>query len=248
MSALIAERCDPTGCLAANPDGGMGDIVDQLRDECGWIVQTIDWICRKAMGFDLIMEIIEPISGDFRTLSSMKLGWENVGTALGGVGGNYAALADQSSAVWQGEARRAAASRLRDTAEMHAKQVEGTGYMQEQLGHIIEVAVETAHCVADGLNLISDILLELAADAAVPVVGWGKALVTGAPKVKRCWDLVHRILEAIEKLTRIVKAALKVLRVINTSLTVVATASAFGAATGHMDAGSDIDDTADQAF
>jgi phage-related protein len=248
VSAAIAEAYDPTGSLQANPDGGMGDIVDQLREECGAVVQAIDWICRKALHFDLIMEIIEPISGDFRTVSSMKVGWANVGTALGAVGDNYTSLADQSVAVWDGEAQARAAFRLRDAAEVHAEQVKGTGYLQEQLGHIIDVSVETAHCVADGLHLISDILLELAADAAVPLVGWGKALVTGAGKVRKCWDLVRKILDAIEKLTRLVKAALKVLRLVNTSLTVAATATSFVSSAAHVDAGNTVDDTTDRAF
>ena len=148
MSAITEAR-DPVAVLGGGaPDGGQGEYIEGLKKDCGFIISKIDSIVNALTGFSLLEALFKPIAGDFDTVSSMQKGWGNVGVSLGAVGDNYRSLSGQLPGVWEGQASRAAQHRLTDIADMHDGQQEATQHIQDQLGHVIEVAQATAEVVA----------------------------------------------------------------------------------------------------
>jgi hypothetical protein len=247
MSA-IAEAVDPGSALGGAPDGGMGDYIEGLKKDCGFIISKVDSLVSSLTGFSLLEALFEPIAGDFDTVASMQKGWGQVGEALGAVGDNYRSLAGQLPAVWEGAASGAARDRLGDIAEMHAGQQEATGHIADQLGHVVEVAQATAEVVAAALSFINDIVTELLLDAATGPFGWAKGAITAPGKVNRLINLIHRGLEAIATFTRAVKAVVAVLRYVNAGLAAADTVLQFGNAAASTAAGQHTDETAQQGF
>lgn len=245
----ISELMDPESALAGGkPDGGMGEYIEGLKKDCGFIISKVDATVNAITGFSLLEALFKPIAGDFNTVSSMQKGWGNVGTSLGAVGDNYRSLSGQLPSVWEGRASHAARRRLDDIADMHDQQQEATLHIQDQLGHVIEVAQATAEVVAAALSFINDIITELLLDAAAGPFGWAKGVVSAPGKARKVINLIHRGIEAIAKFTRAVKAVVAVLKYVNAGLATADTVLQFGAAVENTRAGNHMDDTADHGF
>lgn len=245
----ISEVYDPSTAVAGGlPDGGMGDYIESLKDDCGFLIEKIDWAVEMVTSWSLLEALFKPLAGDFQTISGMQQGWGNVGAALGAVGDNYESLSSQLPAVWTGEAAAAGQARLRDIADMHQQQVEATGQIQEQLGHVIEVSKATAEVVAAAVNFINDVITEILIDAAAGPLGWVKGSISAPGKAKKIIDLIHRGLTAIEKLTAAAKAAVTVLKYANAGLAALSGITGFGAGVANTAAGNFMDDSATQGF
>jgi hypothetical protein len=246
---LIAETYDSSAPVAlGRPDGGMGDYIEGLKDDCGFIIPKIDWAVEKLTGWSLLEALLVKIAGDFNAVASMQLGWGQVGLALEQTGANYEGLAGQLPGVWEGESGSAAAVRLSDVGSMHADQAEACTHLQDQLGHILEVAQATAEVVAAAINFIDDVIQELLLDAAVPVLGWAKGAFSAPGKAKKVIDLIHRGLEAIERFTRACRAVVTVLKYVNAGLTVLDSTVSFGNVVASGAAGGHVDETSDRGF
>jgi len=248
MSA-ITELYDPSVHVSGGaPAGTMGDTMKNLKDDCGWIINGIDWVITKFWQPGLREAIITKLAGDFNAMSSMQQAWSNVEVALEELGLNYDGLAIQLPGVWEGEGGTHAASRMLDIGQMHADQSEAAALIKEQVGNLIDVSVTAAEVVVDALHLINDICQELISAAAVPVVGWAKVLVTGAGKVKRAISLINTCLNAIEKITTAVQKALRCITYFNAGMSVLNTLLNFGETSTAANAGTKVDDTADRGF
>ncbi|WP_028659236.1 hypothetical protein [Nocardioides insulae] len=248
MSSMIMETYDPTTHLGSAPAGGMGETMENLKGDCGWIINAIDWVVEKFWQPGLREAIITKLAGDFNALDSMKQGWVNVSLSLEEIGENYAGLGQQLPAVWEGKGGTAASSRMGDVRAMHGDQAEAAQLISEQLGNLIDVSVAAAEVVVGALHLINDILQELISDAALPLIGWAKALITGADKVRRAISLIQRCLSAIERITSAIQTALKFLTYFNAGMSGVnAVLNGFETATA-ANAGSKVDETAERGF
>lgn len=248
MSTII-ETYDASAAVSGGaPAGTMGDEIEHLKSQCGFIIPKIDWVVEKVTGWSLLEALFKPIAGDFNTVSSMQAGWGNVGTSLGAVGDNYDSLTSQLPAVWTGAAADAANARLADIAAMHADQEEASGYIQEQLGHVIEVGLATAEVVAAAVAFIDDVVQELLIDAAAGPLGWAKGAFSAPGKARKIISLINRGLDAIQRLTNAVKAVVAVLKYVNAGLSGAKAVLSFGNTVAHGTAGSHMDDTADQGF
>jgi len=248
MSAITEAR-DPVAVLGGGaPDGGQGEYIEGLKKDCGFIISKIDSIVNTLTGFSLLEALFKPIAGDFDTVSSMQKGWGNVGVSLGAVGDNYRALSGQLPGVWEGQASRAAQHRLTDIADMHDGQQEATQHIQDQLGHVIEVAQATAEVVAAALSFINDVVTELLLDAASGPFGWAKGAISAPGKARKVISLIHRGITAIEKFTRAVKAVVAVLKYVNAGLSAVDTVLQFGNAAASTSAGNHMDETSEHGF
>ncbi|MEX0427205.1 hypothetical protein AB3X52_06190 [Nocardioides sp. DS6] len=248
MSA-ITELYDPGYHVnGGTPPGTMGETMEKLKSDCGWIIDGIDWVITKFWHTSLREAIITKLAGDFNAMSSMQTAWSDVALALQELSENYGGLSGQLPAVWEGQGGETAVSRMDDIRDMHADQAEAAGLIHDQLGNLIDVSVAAAEVVVGALHLINDIAQELISDAAVPLVGWGKALLTGAGKVKRAISLIHKCLEAIEKITTAIKIALKGLTWFNAGMTVLNSLLKMGeVGTAGYD-GSSVDRTAEAGF
>ncbi len=150
--------------------------------------------------------------------------------------------------MWRGEAARAAGDRLTDIADMHDGQQEASEHIQDQLGHVIEVAQATAELVAAAVNFINDVIQEILLDMAAGPLGWAKGAVTAPGKARKVVNLIHRGLEAIEKLTRAVKAIVTVLKYVNAGLSAANSVLGFGNVAASGNAASHMNDTSQQGF
>jgi hypothetical protein len=157
-------------------------------------------------------------------------------------------MSGQLPAVWEGPASHAAQRRLTDIADMHDGQQEATTHIQDQLGHVIEVAQATAEVVAAALSFINDIITELLLDAASGPFGWAKGAISAPGKARKVISLIHRGLEAIQKFTRAVKAVVAVLRYVNAGLSAADTVLQFGNVAASTDAGNHMDETSEHGF
>lgn len=247
--STITEAQNPVAVLGGGaPDGGMGDYIEGLKKDCGFIISKIDSIVNTLTGFSLLEALFTPIAGDFNTVSSMQKGWGNVGVSLGAVGDNYRSLSGQLPGVWEGQAARAAQHRLTDIADMHDGQQEATQHIQDQLGHVIEVAQATAEVVAAALSFINDVVTELLLDAASGPFGWAKGAISAPGKAGKVISLIHRGITAIEKFTRAVKAVVAVLKYVNAGLSAADTVLQFGNAAASTSAGNHMDETSEHGF
>ncbi len=247
--STIAEAVDAGAPVAGGaPDGGMGDYIDGLKDQCGFIISHVDSIVESVTGWSLLEALFKPIAGDFNTVASMQQGWGQVGRSLGAVGENYQQLAGQLPGVWTGPASQAAQGRLGDIAHMHAQQQEASAHIQDQLGHVIEVAQATAEVVAAALNFIDDVIQELLMDAASGPFGWVKGAVTAPGKARKLISLINRGVHAIEKFTHAVKAVVKVLKYVNAGLAAADTMLQFGNVAASTAAGEHLDETSHHGF
>ncbi len=109
--ALLLDLLDPQSRLVA-VDKGSGSLVEDLRDDCGGIIQGLDWIVRKFTSYDLIAMIFDPISGDFAGVEALQDVWRAASAAMGDVAGNYGALSQALPSVWEGDAAASAAHRI----------------------------------------------------------------------------------------------------------------------------------------
>lgn len=230
------------------PAGGMGAEMERIKGDCGWIINSIDWVIEKFWSPGLREAIIKKLAGDFNAMDSMKQAWGNVALALEEVGKNFDGLHDQLGPRWEGVAADAGLPLLSSCGNTHGDMAEASKLIQDQLGNLIDVSVAAAEVVSMGLQLINDIIQELITDAAVPAVGWAKALFTGAGKVKKAISLINRCLDAIEKIHKVVKIALKFLTYFNVAMGGVNTVlKTFVIGTG-VNAGTHVDDTAAAGF
>jgi hypothetical protein len=178
----------------------------------------------------------------------MQKGWGQLGTSLGAVGDNYRGVAGQLPSVWKGEAATSAGDRLTDIADMHDGQQEASQHIQDQLGHVIEVAQATAELVAAAVNFINDVIQEILLDMAAGPLGWAKGAVTAPGKARKVVNLIHRGLEAIEKFTRAVKAVVTVLKYVNAGLSAANSVLGFGNVAASTNAANHMDNTSQQGF
>lgn len=230
------------------PAGTEGAYIESKKDECGLIIPAIDDVVQKITGWSLLEALFKPVAGDFNAVSSMQLAWGNVGAACGAVGQNYGGLASQLPGVWEGPASRAAVTRMRDVRDMHADQQEASGYIAEQLGHVIEVGKATLDVLVIAIDFIDGVIQDLIISGLAGPIGWLKAGVTAPGKAKRIVELIHDGLRAIERLMDAARAVLKVLRYVNAGLGGAnAVLKGFGTAQ-HANAGNRTDDSAEQGF
>lgn len=248
MSAINELYAVDTHLGGGTPAGHMGQQMEQIKSSCGWIINSIDWVIEKFWQPGLREAIIKKLAGDFNALDSMKSAWGNVALALEEVGNNYGGLGDQLPAVWEGHGANAGISRMKSIGAKHADQAHAAHLMQDELSNLIDVSVAAGQVVAAGLHLINDIAQELISDAATPVVGWAKALITGAGKVKEAISMINRVLNAIEGIEKAVKAALKVLKFFNAGMASLNAILEVGEVSTAANAGSHIDNTAARGF
>ena len=239
MSLTLA---DPSGMLVAHTSTAEGDMIDSLRSECGFILQTVDWVARK-LGYDLIGLIFDPIAGDFSAVDGMRMDWQSISSALGTIGSNYDTLAAHLPTIWTGAAAEAAQTRLAGMGEAHATQAEAAGLMSMQLANMLAAVTEACKLVAGVLALLEELVLSFT------LAKWAKEILTMGSGVRRAITLIDRAITFIKGLSNVIPPIMKaaglmaaMFRVLNLVFVLPASRAA------HAGAGQHIDDTADAGF
>lgn len=202
MSALDISLADPTSVLVPNTSGGDGPLIDQVRDNCGYIIQAVDWVTRK-LGFDLIAAIFDPIAGDYDAVDAMAANWGVLGAGLAQIGDNFAALSGATPGVWTGDASDAAVARIATFADGFATQAEGAELIGVAMQDMLVATKAIVEFLADLLSMVDEIVLSLTVAKVI------KEIATGGAGIRKVVSLVTQAINLIKKLENVIPPLLQ---------------------------------------
>lgn len=243
MSTMTVELSDPTSTLKPVAAEGAGDLINGLRDDCGFVIQGIDWVCRQ-FGFDLIAAIFDPIAGDWAAVDAMATNWGALGSGLGQIGGNYSALAGATPSVWTGDAATSATGKLTDFAEAFGTQAEASQLISAAMKDMLVAVKAGVEVIAQLLSLVDELVLKVAASA----LGWAKEIATGGATARKVISLVNRAITTIKKLEQVIPPLLQACALMSAMMKGLANLLKLGAAGYGLNNGQDVDDVADAGF
>lgn len=244
MSDVAIDLLDPSSSLVATSRGG-GSYIEQLRDDCGYVIQGIDWVVRQIRSdWDLIALIFEPIAGDFDGVRSVAANWRATGNALGSLGANYGALSAAVPHVWEGRAADRAADRLLEMGQAFDLQRETCEMMAEALDCMLAATQAVCEGVASLLSLVDDAVIKLLAS----VWGWAKEIATGGATVRKIIRLIDQTIGLIKTLDTLVPKIIAVLGDLRMLFKALDVAFAFAAYQTNKEPGHKIDDVAGAGF
>ncbi|MGQ0631848.1 MAG: hypothetical protein ACT4P1_12465 [Sporichthyaceae bacterium] len=212
----IAERYDAASALTAPPPPQTGDYINDLRDSSGLIIGKVDWVGKKLFGASVIEELVTPFAGDWAHLDVAAGGWMQLGGALDATAANIDGAWEALAQSWQGAAASAAQLRFSGAADLHRSQAEGCRIIAGQCRTIIEIAQAAGVVLASALKVINDILLQLLAEAAVPILGWAAAAALAPVKAGKFFLCMKRVAAAIERIVNAVKLAVRIVGLLKT--------------------------------
>lgn len=243
MSALAVSLVDPSSTFTPNTAGGDGPLIDQLRDNCGFVIQGIDWVCRK-LGFDLIAAIFDPIAGDYDAVDAMAANWGVLGAGLGQIGANYAALASATPSVWTGDASDAAIGKISDFASGFDTQAEGAALIAVAMQDMLVATKAVVELLADLLSMVDDLVLMLVSSA----LKMAKEIATGGATVRKIISLINRAIAAIRTLEHVVPPLLQACAVMSSMMKALDVVFLVGNVSANANSASVADDVANAGF
>ncbi|MGX5694895.1 hypothetical protein ACWKWP_01745 [Agromyces soli] len=202
----VSERTDPTSYLV--PPQSHDNFVEDLRWNAGLLIGGVDWVAEKFIGVSILKEyILKPFGGDWDRIGDASTAWTHGGRALMELGSNYSGLPGQL-ATWRGDG---ATAFLGAMTGMSAAAV-GLSYAFDAVSGAVS-AVSTAArlaCVgiAAALKWISNKLMRLAAEAAVPVVGWAVGAVEAIEAIEKVIFYIRLINTLINTIFDAISAAI----------------------------------------
>lgn len=241
MSTLSVHLMDPTATLVTNTAGTDGPLIDQIRDNCGFIIQAIDWVTRK-LGFDLIGAIFDPIAGDYDAVDAMASNWGVMGSALGQIGDNFTALQDATPHVWKGEASVAAVTKLGDFAEGFATQSEAARLISTAMQDMLVATKAIVEFLADLLSMIDEIVISMTIAKII------KEIATMGGGIRKVVSLVGRAIETIKKLENVVPPLLQACAALEGMMKVLDSLFLVANVATNVNTGTRTDDLADHGF
>lgn len=223
--------------LVPSTSTAAGAMIDNVREECGFAIRMIDWMCRQ-IGFDLIGAIFNPIAGNFSGVDQVRLNLASLGATMTGVGDNYSRMAANVPSVWTGSAATAAQESLSELAAAHAQQGEGLGMMSRQVGNMLTATEEIVKLIATIIGTLADELL------SIGVVKFLELIVAGWAKIQRYVRLIERAIDLVRSLSDLIPALVSAAKALGTMLTAMKAVMMATAVGSHMRAGGLIDETA----
>ncbi len=194
---VVVEAVDPRSYLV--PPACTENWVQDVRWNAGVLLGSIDWVAEQFIGFSILERcVFSPLGGDWRAISRASEAWHHSASAAIAIGRNCAALTASSVDGWQGaggDAFRAIAASMSG-----ALVALGAGY-EKASGLVSTVAtVSKLACAGIGMAIkqIANILIKIAAEAAVPVVGWAVGAATIWWDVEKVVGLVRLVYNLIE--------------------------------------------------
>lgn len=231
---------DPTTRLHPVSTGGTGSLIEDLRDDCGLVIQGIDWVVRKVSSYDLIAAIFEPISGDFAAVEQIADRWTYASYAMGDLGANYGALADATPEIWTGKAARAAIRKLDKLAGGLDLQREVLDLGAECLRCVLTTVESVCHGVAALLSLVDDLVIKLVAGGW----GWLREIATGGETVRKVISYIDDAISLIKGLDELIPKVIGWFGEIGAILALSESAIAFLSAAVTAGPGHKVDDVA----
>lgn len=193
----VREVVDASSFLV--PGQAPENFVQDLRWSAGVLLGSIDWVAEKFIGFSILERCVyEPLAGDWQGIYRCSQAWEHAGDAMLAVARNGAGLVASTPAGWRGDsgnAFRLAMTTMSGACVGLSTAFATAGSYTRTISTVCKLA-----CTGIGaaLNLISNILLEMAAQAATPVVGWAVGAYRGYDNVNKVIAAVRLIYTIIE--------------------------------------------------
>ncbi|GAA4548695.1 hypothetical protein [Amycolatopsis samaneae] len=177
-----------------------GDIESLLAD-ADVKVRMVDWVFQEIAGESLIDLVIKPITGDFTKIASDAEAWRTIADAMKQFSEVMVRNAEIVGEHWEGPSSTAHATyvnvgwRAGLMAEAGIAKAIGKGF-----DALADGSRKLAAKALDLLAKLIDTLLEIAAKACVPVVGWVAEVTT----VWRAFQLLNLILSVIQMIEDII--------------------------------------------
>lgn len=185
------------------PEPGDGSDVQQLVQDAGIEVMAVDWVFQHIAGQSLVDMVIKPITGDFTKMRQNGDAWETIGDAM-----------KQFSATMSGNAGIITENDWKGPSALAHKAYVDIGWKAGLAveGQVAKLIAKGFFAVADGseklaaealklLKKLIDKLIEIAAKACVPVVGWAAEATT----IIDALDIANQIFSIIEMIKDIVQ-------------------------------------------
>lgn len=145
--------------------------IESIRWKAGILLGSVDWVFEKLFGYSLLEEITKPFAGNWVRMREASQAWKHTGDALGGVASNTTALVPPL-ASWTGAGSEAFLVAAAAVGRAHEAAAGVPGTISTMLTALVFLAKQVAGFVMKLLKRISERLLRMAAEAAVPVAGW----------------------------------------------------------------------------
>jgi uncharacterized protein YukE len=192
---------DPAAALSAGAEDRPGrQSTQELIEKAGWKIQGVNWIYEKVTGENLVDVLIKPLLGDFEKIDANAHAWDQVSKALDSVRRNLDAGADQLGQHWEGDA---AGSFRRRMDTMWAIACEADSQLARIIGDRFKSMASTCRTACGlALTLLDKLvgkLMEAVMTAAIPVVGWGRAVWLVYDAIELA-DAIRKIIISIQTL------------------------------------------------
>lgn len=206
-STGVVERQDASSYLVA-PNATKSE-VESMRWGAGPILGGVDWVFEQIAGFSLLEDVImKPFAGDWTGIEEVSIAWQYLGEASRAIADNSAGLVQQGE-FWEGEAGLA----FRGGMTAIGATMFGVGaacdVVSAKVGTLVIVSRSAAAAIGLILNQISQKLLRMAAEAAIPIAGWIVAAAEGALLATKIFSLVRLIYTIIDTIFDAIEGAVQ---------------------------------------
>lgn len=196
-SGTVGEVADASSFLV--PGSAPDNFVQDLRWSAGALLGSIDWVAERFIGFSILERCVyHPLAGDWQGIYRCAEAWSHAGDSLTAIARNHAGLVASTPATWEGLSGNSFRAAMATIAEgclgLSAAYAAASSYTKT-ISTVCKLA-----CTGIGLalNTIASALLDLAADAAVPVIGWAKGAFDAYDKINKVIGAVRLIYTIIE--------------------------------------------------
>lgn len=215
----VMEAVDPQSALTAPDVSADANFAGELRMNCGLLLGGFDWLISQIFDYSPLQEwVIKPFSGDWEAFRRAQGGWANAASATRGVSQNFSSLATQTAETWQGRSGDAFRARMTSLSEGFDGYAEGCDQLSGVAGGLVQVSKSTASVIAIAIGFIGQQLERIAAQLAVPVVGWVSGAAYAVAKAKPIYDKAVSIFNAIKKLVAALKDVIAAVRALAITL------------------------------
>ncbi|WP_448630718.1 WXG100 family type VII secretion target [Cellulomonas soli] len=220
QAAAVQETSDPRTYLVT-PNLGTNE-VQELRWSAGVVLGGLDWLAEQLLGFSILEEVVfKPFAGDFQDIKRASIAWSNTSQAFTAVAENFAGLTSSTMDGWKGEAGDA----FRGAMVVASGAFVGVSQAALAVSGLAQniAYVSQAACIGIGMLLkkMSEKLIRISIEAAVPVVGWAAAAVETTiliqdiiSYVRLAYTIIEAIVDAIDSFLSGKTAVLQTLGVV----------------------------------
>jgi hypothetical protein len=200
----VTEMTDASSYLVA-PQAPENPVQD-LRWSAGALLGGIDWVAEKFIGFSILDRcVFHPLAGDWQGIYRGCEAWAHAGDAAKAIAQNHAGLVASTPTTWEGMSGNSFRGAMTAVAGGALGLSEAYAYASGMIKTLSTVCKLACTGIGMALKWIANTLLEMAAEAATPVIGWAVGAFNGykqiqgvITKVKLVYTILETIASAIE--------------------------------------------------